>query len=532
MRSRRIASLTAVLSCVALVGSASAAAKTSACASRSDATISYNGTEPENPLVPGNTTESGGVKIIGALFTGLVRYDSRTAASHNAVAESIKTTDSRVYTIRLQKGWTFHDGTPVTAKSFADAWNYTAYGPNAQGAASFFQEIQGFDQVNGPHPTAHEMSGLRVIDDRTLKVTLTKPSSVFPTKLGGIAFSPLPKAFFDDRAAFEAHPIGNGPFRFVSHERGRNIVVERYAGYGGPCTPGIKDVEFRFYKSLEAAYAAVVANKLDYVEMTPDIALEGNKFESDLPGRHLSQTYLGIQGIAFPLYDKRFRDRRLRQAISMAIDRKAVIQRAFNGTKEPADGYVPPNVPGRAKGQCGQLCTYQPERARKLFAATGFKGPIELASNDDSANRVWTEAACATITKALGRKCRYVPVPTMAEYRTKVNDHQINSIFRSGWIADYPSIENFLTPRISTGGSANSGLYSNPAADRLLRRAEATRSTKETYAVFQKAERLVLRDMPLVPLWFQTVQPGWSKRLHNVVVTQFRELDLFQVTVS
>jgi len=537
MPSRRVAATLAILVSAALVisacGGPAGSSEAGTCGQQSNATISYNGTEPENPLlVPSDATDTGGVKVIAALYTGLVEYDARTAAPRNAGAESIKTTDSRVYTITLKDGWTFHDGTPVTAKSFADAWNYAAYSPNVQPTASFFQEIEGFDQVNAAQPTAREMSGLRMVDGRTLEVTLAKPSSVFPIKLGYGAFAPLPEAFFADRSAFEAHPIGNGPFRFVSREPGKNIIVERYEEYAGRCKPNIKGIEFRFYQTLDAAYADVVANKLDFIEITPASALVGNKFQSDLPNRHLSQTYLGVQGISFPLYDARFDNPQLRQVISMAIDREAVIQQVFNGLKVRSDGYVPPNVQGRAEDQCGQLCTYQPERARQMFEATGFEGPIELTSNEDSANRDWLEATCATISHALGRECRFVPVSTLGEFRRAINAHEMSTIYRSGWVADYPSIENFLNPRFRTGGSANGGLYSNPTVDQLLSRADATLSEKERNALYQEAERLVLQDMPVIPVWFQSVQPGWSQRLHNVVVTQFRELDLFSVTVS
>jgi oligopeptide transport system substrate-binding protein len=536
MRTRRVAAWPAILASVALVASACGRARGSegsACGQQTNATISYNATEPESPLlVPANATYTSGAKVISALYTGLVRYDPRTAAPRNAVAESIKTTDSRVYTITLKKGWTFHDGTPVTAKSFADAWNYTAYSPNAQRTASFFQEIEGFDQVNALQPTAREMSGLRVVNDRTLKVTLARPSSVFRIKLGYVAFAPLPKAFFADRAAFEAHPIGNGPFRFVSRQPGRNILVERYEKYAGECKPNVQGVEFRFYKSLEAAYADVVSNKLDFVEILPASAYAGNKFRSDLPNRYVSQTELVTHGLTFPLYDPRFDNPQVRQAISMAIDRPAVIQQIFNGLKEPADGYVPPKVPGRAEGQCGQLCTYQPERARLMFEAAGFKGPIELTSNDDPVAQAWIQATCATITKALGRECRYVPVPTLGDFRSAIDAHKMSAIFRSGWVADYPSVENFLNPRFRTGGSANSELYSNPAVDQLLDRAGAALSEEKRNTLYQKAERLVLQDMPVIPLWNGTGQSGWSTRLHNVVVTPFRELDLFDVTVS
>ncbi|GAA1288059.1 ABC transporter substrate-binding protein [Pseudonocardia aurantiaca] len=511
---------------------------------QTDVTISVNSTEPENPLVPGNTNETGGGKVIDALFSPLVEYDPRTAEPANLVAESIETTDSRVYTIRLKDGWTFHDGTPVTAQSFARAWNYTAYSPNGQQNASFFSQIAGYDQVNAedpdgasgpqqaPQPPAQEMSGLRVVDDLTLEVTLTEPFAVFPIMLGYRAFSPLPDAFFTDQAAWEANPIGNGPFRYVSRQPGANIMVERYDPWPGAPKPSIGGVEFRFYESAEAAYADVVSNNLDFIEVIPPSGLAGNLYETDLAGRSVSQTYLGLQRIGFPLYDPRYQNVQLRQAISMAIDREAVNQQIFAGTRPPADGLVAPNVPGRTTNQCGDLCTYQPERARQMFDATGFQGPIELTSNADSGNAEWMQATCVTITQALGRECNFVPVPTFGEFRTAINARELSRIFRTGWVADYPSIENFLNPMYRTGAASNDGEYTNPAVDALLARADAAPSVEESNALYQEAERMIVQDMPAIPLYFQSFQAGWSDRMQNVTVTPFRELDLESVTVT
>src|SRR5215210_390093 len=92
---------------------------------------------PEKPLVPGNTTESEGAQIVKALWTGLVEYAEDGEVQYTGVAESIESDDNTHWTITLKDGWTFHDGTPVTAQSFVDAWNYTAYSPNLNGASYF-----------------------------------------------------------------------------------------------------------------------------------------------------------------------------------------------------------------------------------------------------------------------------------------------------------------------------------------------------------------------------------------------------------
>jgi oligopeptide transport system substrate-binding protein len=103
-----------------------------------DGTVSIYGTEPKSTLFPANTTEAGGGKVTDSLFSRLVGYKTEDGAPYNLMADSITSSDAKVYTIKLKQGWKFHDGTEVKAKNFVDAWNWAAYAPNAQQAASFF----------------------------------------------------------------------------------------------------------------------------------------------------------------------------------------------------------------------------------------------------------------------------------------------------------------------------------------------------------------------------------------------------------
>lgn len=507
-----------------------------------NAIISYSETEPANPLVPGNTTEVGGISVLGTLFRGLIEYDPTTAAPHNAVADSITTTDSKVWTIKIKSGWTFQDGTPVTAKSFVDAWNYTAYSPNLMGGASYLSHIQGFNQVNNATPDgkqpatlppAKELSGLKIVDDRTFTVTLDAPFSVFGLQLGYAAFFPLPTSFYADRKAFEAHPVGDGPFEFVSYTPGSDLLVKRYDGFAGSQKPDIGGIDFRFYTDLDKAYADVIANKLDFLSFTPWTSTQGDRIKTDLPAtRRVAYKYLGYQAIAFPMFDQRYANPQVRQAISMAIDRPALIKKVFNGARTPATGLVPPNVQGYLDNQCGELCTYQPQKAKQLFDTAGFQGPITLTSNVDSGNQQWMEVVCQSIQNTLDHPCVFQPQTTLGAFRAALNNRSIDAVYRSAWVADYPSIEDFLNPLFRAGGASNVGQYANPKVDDLLTRADAAPAQRQADALYQQAERLVLQDMPTIPIWWQSATAAWSTRLHNVRPTLFRELDLFSVTVS
>ena len=130
--------------------------------------VVVNGGEPPNPLIPTGTNDSLGGRILDRLFAGLVSYDAAGKPSPE-VAQSIETTDNVNYRIILKPGWKFTDGSPVTAHSFVDAWNYGALSTNAQLQQSFFSPIAGYDEVAGPtgdgKPTRTTMSGLQVVND-------------------------------------------------------------------------------------------------------------------------------------------------------------------------------------------------------------------------------------------------------------------------------------------------------------------------------------------------------------------------------
>lgn len=145
----------------AVVGAAALALALSACGGDDDSgdgdgeasggggTVTIRGCNPENPLIPVMTNETCGGDILDQMFSKLIRYDPETAEPSNEIAESIESDDNIVWTVTLKEGWTFHDGSPITAQSFVDAWNWGAYGPNGALNAYFFEPIVGFDEAQG-----------------------------------------------------------------------------------------------------------------------------------------------------------------------------------------------------------------------------------------------------------------------------------------------------------------------------------------------------------------------------------------------
>ncbi|MEU6131327.1 ABC transporter substrate-binding protein [Saccharopolyspora sp. NPDC047091] len=543
MRKGRLAAMLAAPLAVALLASGCGGGGNSASAD----TVTVEWGEPENPLIPGNTTEVNGGNVIDSIFSGLVKYSPDDASVSNEMAEEITpSADNRTFTIKIKPGWTFHDGSPVTAESFVKAWNYTAYAPNGQQGASFFEQVKGYDQVNpadpdgasgpkeAPKPTAETMSGLKVLDPNTFQVELKSPLAIFPTMLGYSAFYPLPEMFYTNKQGFEDRPIGNGPFKFESRSPNENLTVSRYDDFKGDDKAKVRAVEFKVYDELDTAYQDLVSGNLDFIRQVPVSALTGDKWRTDLGEGAQEKPGLLTQNIAFPLYDERFKNPDLRKAISMAIDRPTITQQIFAGSRQPADGWTSPSVEGFVPGQCGEYCTFDPEKAKQLLAkAGGFQGTLTIITNGDGGHNEWSEAVASSIRQNLGLDVQFTPTPTFSEFRRQANAREFTGMYRTGWVADYPNIETFLTQLYRTGASSNDGEYSNPAFDAALDKANAAPNVEAANKLYADAEKLLAQDMPVIPLWTQPVQAGYStERLAEAKATPFRKLDLTSVTLK
>ncbi|SCG54648.1 peptide ABC transporter substrate-binding protein [Micromonospora coxensis] len=510
-------------------------------AKTSDGGIIVDGTEPENPLVPANTTETGGGKIIDWLFTGLVEYPNNGGAPQNALAESIETTDSKVYKIKIKQNTKFHDGTVVKAKNFVDAWNWGAYSPNGAQNSSFFSDIAGFADVNtsdpdgegpkkAPEPTAKEMSGLKVIDDWNFEVTLAAPTAVFPTKLGYSTFMPLPDAFFAGKAEeFGKKPIGNGPVKFVSWENNVAIKLTRFDDYSLRDKMKIKDVTVKIYQDDTAAYSDLVSNNLDFMQQVPVSSLAGDNWKNDLGDRAISSTTPVTGIIAFPIYDARFKNADLRKAISLSINRQEISDKIFFGNRKPADSWANPLTPGAKPGNC-TVCKYDPEQAKALYAKSGgFKGQLKLYYNADASHKEWMEAVAQQIKTTLGIDAVATGVPTFAVFRQNINAHKMDGMYRAGWQQDYPDVENWVNPLYVTGGSSNDGLYSNPEVDALAKQASAAPSLEASHELFSQAVAKIDADAPSIPVYFGGQQSGHSEKIKKMELTNVGELDITSV---
>ena len=503
--------------------------------------ITAFGTEPENPLVPTNTTEQGGGRIVTLIFVGLISYDDNSEPV-NELAESIESNeDNTVWTIKIKPDKTFTNGEAITAQSFVDSWNYGAAAKNAQQGSYFFETIDGYEDVAAEGSEQEEMKGLKAVDDTTLEVTLSAPDSTFGNRLGYSSYAPMPESAFEDMEAFGENPVGWGPYKMDGEgawAHDQEIRLVKNEDYDGSSTAANDAVTFKIYQSAEAGYTDLVAGNLDLLDTIPPSNIE--VADGDLSGRLADREYAGNYTFGIPYYLEGWSGeagKLRRQAISKAIDRDELIEVIFKGQNTPAVDFTSPVVAGydadalQNKGNVD----FDAEEAKRLWDEADGMEPysgdtFEIAYNADGGHKEWVDAVCNMIKNNLGIEAAGKSYPTFKELRTEANDGKLTSAFRSGWMADYPSLYNFLSAQYASEGSSNDAHYENPEFDDKLKEGLAAPSDDEANAAFLEADDMLLEDLPAIPLYYPNRRSGYSENVDNVALTWNGEIDYTQVT--
>ncbi|WP_285240696.1 ABC transporter substrate-binding protein [Pseudarthrobacter sp. MEB009] len=499
--------------------------------------ISAYSNEPQNPLLPANTNEVYGGRVVELLFEGLRTYDA-DGKPVNALAESIESPDAQNWTIKVKQGQKFTNGEEITAKTFVDAWNFAANSKNLQNNGFFFESIEGYADVSAvsetvgadgktsstPAPTAETMSGLVATDDSTITVKLVQPEADWSLRLGYSAFFPLPSAALADPKAYGENPVGNGPYKFEKEGawvHDQSISLVKNADYSGPRESKNGGVSFKFYTDPGPAYTDLQGDNLDITDVLPSNAL--STYVSDFPDRNATKPVATNSTLNIPDYNPNFQGeagKLRRQALSYAINREEIAKVVFNGTRTPAKAFVPPVIDGFKEGLKGsEILEFNADKAKQLWADAekiqpydGSK-PLQIASNTDGGNKEWIDAVANGFKNNLGIQAEIQPFAKFAEVLNLRKSQSLPGLTRAGWQGDYPSLYNFLGPILATGASANYEKYSNPEFDKLLKEGLGAKTTDEANDKFNQAQEVLFEDLPVLPLWDQARPIVWSNNV-------------------
>ncbi|MBT1684272.1 peptide ABC transporter substrate-binding protein [Curtobacterium flaccumfaciens] len=475
--------------------------------------VTTNGSEPQKPLIPSNTTETGGGKVIDSLFEGLVSYDA-DGKPVNEVAKSIDTDDSKTFDIKLNTGYTFTNGEKVTAESFTKAWNWAAQFSNKQSASYFFENIEGYNAEKDS-----ELTGLKVVNDDEFTVKLKSAQSDFPLSLGYSAFVPLPSAFYDDTKAFGENPIGNGPYKLDgkkawTHNQSIKLIANK--DYEGKRKPKNGGLTITFYTSQDTAYADAQGGNLDVLDAVPDANFQ--TYKSDFPDSNVNQPAAIFQGIYLPYYLDHWKGEEgklRREAVSMAINRKEITDKIFDGTRTPAKDFTSPVIAGWNDDLEGSdVLEYDKSEAKKLWAEADkiskYDDTLTITYNADGGHQAWVTAVTNSISSTLGIKAEGNAIPTFQEALDLQTNDKLTGGSRTGWQADYPSLYNFLGPTMGKGSSSNYARYDSAEYNELLAKGRSAATVEEGNKIFDQAQELLFEDLPEIPLWYSNVTGVWN----------------------
>lgn len=469
-------------------------------------TLVYSGGESTNlrDYDPA-TTYSSGNKLI---FSGLVSLDPHLNLTSDLAETWDVSDDGTVYTFHLRENAKFHDGRAVTAGDVVYSWERAA-SPELKSdtVLTYLGDIVGVrEKYNGQ---AQSIRGLKIIDEKTLQVTIDAPKPYFLLKLTYATAFVVDKANVEMGEEWVRQPNGTGPyklmewksFEYIAYEANQNfylgapsipyVLVKLYAGDG-----------VRLYETGEVDLTGVGLYSAERM-LNPEEPLNMQL----LAGVNLCTGY-----VVFDTTQPPFDDVNVRKAFSMAFDRQRYIEVLLRGLALPAKGLYPPGLPGFDYNLRG--LPYDPEGARELLQQSKYGGNMpEIVYTSSGIGSYVSGSVSAMVEmweQELGVKIKIENIE-FNYYYEQIYSGNHGQIFGGGWCADYADPENFADVLFHSQSAQNHSGYSNPELDTLLEAARIEQDVTKRIAMYQQAEQIIVDDAPVLftthSLSFELVKP-------------------------
>ncbi len=491
-------------------------------------------------LDPGRMSGAPEGRIAFNIFEGLMMPGPSTQDLENpddvvvpGVAHSFDVSDDgRVYTFHLREEARWSNGDPVTAHDFEWSWRRVLT-PNFPG--DYVQMLWILE--NGQEYSQGEIDdwsqvGVKVLDDHTLEVTIREPTPYFPQLVAFYTFYPVPRAVVEEHGIRWTRPeniISNGAYVLADYRPQRDMLLEKNPHYWDRDNVKMERARVRIIDDINAVVNAYRTGMLHWTGTSLPVAqIAGLLTHPDYVREPMLGTYYFRMNVSDP--DHVLADNRVRQALAMAVDRRSLVEETMNNLYYVADTFVPP-MEGWESGSA--RLEYNPSRARALLAEAGFPDgegfpQVEFLYNVDENHKLIAEAVQAMWQRNLGIGITL----NNKEWRTYLQDMSTLNyeIARAGWIGDYNDPTTFLDLWESTNGNNNTG-WANEEYDDLLAQARLETDPETRLQLLQRAEEIVMREGPVIPIFFYTNNFLVSRQLegfepHNRDIHLLRYLSL------
>ncbi len=487
------------------------------------------GADPASVLDPIQVRDEGTAEYVVEIFGGLVTLDLDLKVQPDLAEKWDVSADGKTYTFTLRDDIVFHNGKRVTAEDFKYSIERAADpSENSPTVTLYLGLIEGVeDKFDG---TANEVSGVEVVDERTIKITLTQPADYFLSELT------YPVAFVVDREQIESNPRnwtrdpnGTGPFELKTFTPAEEIVLSRNERYHLGA-PKLEEVVFELSGgSLSTRYE----NDELHISIVPATDIEAVKDGSSaLAADYQPQPRMTTSYFAFNVNQAPFDDVKVRQAMALAIDREAINDVLLFGTQRVADGILPPEMPGYTESVSSY--EFDPERAKQLLAESQYASSMPriiltyAGTGGDPGNVL--QAVADMWVQNLG-----IEVELQAsEYSAFLRELRRGTfqMYSAGWAADYPDPEDFLDKLFHSESEQNEQGYSDPEVDRMLEEARTETDFERRVQIYAEVEQRLLDDAVIIPDFWPVehllVKPcvqNWRQLSMSVPKYRYLEID-------
>jgi oligopeptide transport system substrate-binding protein len=502
-----------------------------------------NGAEPAD-LDPHVVTGVPEQRLCSTLFESLVNLNPETLEPIPGVAESwTVSSDGTHYTFHLRGDATWSNGDPVTAGDFVYSWRRILSPSLAAEYGYLLYCLKNGKGYNSGQVKNAEQVGVHAADDRTLEVELENPVPHFLLMQTHTAFMPVyGKTLRKYGSEYErgnrwtrpGNFVGNGAFELVEWNPDVVIVVRKRPGYWDAASVKLNGIRFYAMDNLQTEERSFRSGLLHVTESL--LSSKVPVYQKAANPSLQIDPYFGVYFYRINANSGPLKDTRIRRALGLALNRTEITDKVLKGGQFPATGYTPPGVAGYNPGN---LLTYDPEKARALMREAGYTDgvgipEIELLYNTSENHKLIAEAVQSMWKKELGVKV------TLLNQDWKVYLNSVNrmeyQIARASWVGDFLDPVTFLDCLTSGNGNNHTG-YASPEYDDLIDAAGREADSAKRYEMLAKAERQLMDDMPIIPLYFYTraylksadVQ-NWKPNVLGYI--SFRELALKQATLG
>lgn len=497
-----------------------------------------NGTDIES-LDPHLVTGQPEHHVITTLFEGLVSPDPENPdADAPGVAASWTSDDFQTWTFHLRPEARWSDGTPITSADFLYAWKRILSPELGSYYAEMLYLLKGAKAFHQGDTDDFNTVGCTAVDDHTLTVVLEGPAPYFPGMLKHYTWFPVPKHTIesygsstqrDNPWARPGRLVGNGPFQLATWRINHYIAVEKNPNYWDAKAVPLNAIHFFPIDNPESEERVFLNGQLHVTASVPLSKIP--RYREQRPSYFHQALELTTEFYRFNTTRPPLDNRAVRSALSLAIDRTALVEQVIRSGHQPATGLTPPGT--HPDYPPVDLVRFDPEKARALLAEAGFpegKGfrKIEILTNSSPTARTVAEFFQESWKKHLGIEVGIL----QQEWQVYLDSQQRLDfdISRAGWVGDYTDPFTFLGIFRSGDGNNNTG-WGNPLYDQWLAEATLETDTAQRLKLMRKAETLLMEELPITPIFWRMesmlLRPevlGWK---HSVISHRsYKTLDL------